>query len=218
MIASLDGRIDCEMVDKISGENDYYFSLEKLNCQSTLTGRVTAEHYFAEENAFVPKTKILAGKQEPFVATKADAYSIMVDTYGKLRWLNNVDDGKALLCIVSEKASQDYLNLLKEQKISYIVAGKDKIDFAYATSILWDVFNVKRLALVGGGHINGAFLHAGLIDEVSYLLGTGIDGRANFAYSFDGIVDEKKEPTKLKLESVEKFESGVVFLRYSVCK
>ena len=33
MVASIDGRIDCSMVDKISGE-EYYTALEQLDCPS----------------------------------------------------------------------------------------------------------------------------------------------------------------------------------------
>ena len=36
---------------------------------------------------------------------------------------------------------------------------------------------MRRLGIVGGGHINGAFLQAGLLDEVSLMIGAGIDGR-----------------------------------------
>ena len=34
MVASIDGRIDCSMVDKISGE-EYYTALEQLDCPSS---------------------------------------------------------------------------------------------------------------------------------------------------------------------------------------
>ena len=34
----------------------------------------------------------------------------------------------------------------------------------------------ERLAVVGGGHINGSMLDLGLIDEVSVMYGYGIDG------------------------------------------
>ena len=53
MVASIDGRIDCSMVDKISGE-EYYTALEQLDCPSLLEGRVTMEHYNAAKGLFVP--------------------------------------------------------------------------------------------------------------------------------------------------------------------
>ena len=51
------------------------------------------------------------------------------------------------------------------------------------------VFNVERLAVVGGGNINGSMLDLGLIDEVSMMYGYGIDGRGGMAAAFDGVVN-----------------------------
>ncbi|MEE1098864.1 MAG: 5-amino-6-(5-phosphoribosylamino)uracil reductase, partial [Alistipes sp.] len=41
MIASVDGRIDCDMTEQIEGGNEYYEALESLACPSMLMGRVT---------------------------------------------------------------------------------------------------------------------------------------------------------------------------------
>lgn len=35
--------------------------------------------------------------------------------------------------------------------------------------ILATEFGIKRLAIVGGGKVNGGFLNAGLVDEISVL-------------------------------------------------
>ena len=43
---------------------------------------------------------------------------------------------------------------------------------------------MERMAIVGGGTINAAFLNAGLLDEVSILLGPGIDGRNGMTAAF----------------------------------
>ena len=56
---------------------------------------------------------------------------------------------------------------LREQGISWIATGRDCIDLSRAMDILGEQFGVKRLAVVGGGHICGGFLEAGLVDEVS---------------------------------------------------
>lgn len=53
MVASIDGRIDCSMVEKISGE-EYDVALEQLDCPSLLEGRVTMEHYNAVKEPFIP--------------------------------------------------------------------------------------------------------------------------------------------------------------------
>ena len=53
--------------------------------------------------------------------------------------------------------------------------------------------------MVGGGHINAAFPAEGLLDEVSVLIGAGID-----------CLLMNQPLTQLHLESVKPFESGAV--------
>lgn len=69
--------------------------------------------------------------------------------------------------------------------------------------------------MVGGGTINAAFLAAGLLDEVSILLGPGIDGRKGMAATFDGLPMDA-EPVNLKLIGVQSYEDGALWLRYAV--
>lgn len=184
MVASIDGRIDCAMVEKISGD-EYYSTLEELDCPSLLEGRVTMEHYNAAKEPFVP------------IIT------------------NNIE-GVPLICIVSEKASEEYLETLRQQDISWIAVGKDGIDLAKAMEVLYERFGVKRLGLLGGGHINGGFLEAGLIDEVSLLLAPGIDGRTGETSLFDGISDKGRMPVQLRLEQVKKLKNDVLWIRYKL--
>ena len=55
-------------------------------------------------------------------------------------------------------------------------------------TLLWEAEDGgERMAVVGGGHINAAFLAAGLLDEVSVLVGAGIDGRGGQSAVFDGL-------------------------------
>lgn len=213
MVASIDGRIDCSMVDKISGE-EYYTALEQLDCPSLLEGRVTMEHYNSAKEPFVPTGYEPVDQPSVSVAEESDAYMVSVDTLGHLRWNSNRIDDVPLICIVSERVSKEYLEMLRNQGISWIAVGKENIDLNAAMNILYEQFHVKRLALLGGGHINGGFLQAGLIDEVSLLLAPGIDGRKNGTAVFDGIEGDDRLPVHLHLTSVERLENDVIWLRY----
>jgi len=86
---------------------------------------------------------------------------------------------------------------------------------ARAMTILKQEFNVDRLAIVGGGHIDGGFLDAGLIDEISLLVGAGVDGREGMPAVFDGRASDH-DVVPLKLESVEAYGDDAVWLRYLV--
>lgn len=141
---------------------------------------------------------------------------VSVDTLGHLQWKTNRIDDVPLICIVSERTSKEYLEMLQKQRISWIAVGKEHIDLNTAMKILYEQFHVKRLALLGGGHINGGFLQAGLIDEVSLLIAPGIDGRKNGTSVFDGIGKVENLPIHLHLTGLERLENDVIWLRYSI--
>ena len=213
MVASIDGRIDCSMVDKISG-NEYYETLEKLDCPVQLEGRVTMEHYNAAKEPFIANDTTPFGMTSVYKAVDSKEYIVAVDTHGRLRWPTAEIDGVPLVCIVSEQVPQEYLEMLRNERISYICVGSDAIDLQAAMEILCTDFGVERLAVLGGGHINGGFLAAGLIDEVSLLLAPGIDGRKGQTALFDGIADIDRMPVRLALESVEQVGQGTLWIRY----
>lgn len=220
MMASIDGRIDCEMTERIGG-NEYYDALNQLQCDSDLSGRVTMQMHFALPEPFVAPDSKPIGKpsvyKNPRVATHG-GYAIGVDSKGQLQWPDNQMEGRPLLVIASERAPQAYTEMLTRQGISWIVAGKEEVDLSQAVEVLGNEFGVKRLAVVGGGHINGAFLKAGLLDEVSVVVGAGIDGRKGMAAVFDGIDDMNFPTTILRLEHVERVGENSVWLRYSFKK
>lgn len=215
MVASIDGRIDCKMVDKISGD-EYYTTLEQLDCPSSLEGSVTMAHYTALPEPFVPTNSTPVGHSQTYKATEAEGYTIATDTRGRLRWPADLAKEHPFLVLTSEQAPQEYLQTLQQQGISYIAVGTEAIDLQKAMAVLHDEFGVERLAILGGGHINGGFLEKGLIDEVSLLLAPGIDGRRGMTALFDGICDANRLPTHLHLQSLERLSGDVLWLRYQV--
>lgn len=214
MMQSLDGRVACDMVDKISGD-EYYTALEILGCPSHLEGKRSYQIHYCGFEEFKPSAAGGVGKETFHIAAKLPGYSISVDTRGTLLW-NDTDNGDRL-CIVSEQASPEYLGYLRAKDISYIAVGKERIDLPRAMEILHDEFGVKRLAVVGGGKVNGGFLAAGLLDEVSAMIAPGIDGRENEPALFDGIDNSDSfTPTSLKFKELSTFPNGVIWARYSL--
>lgn len=215
MMTSIDGRIDCAMTAKLKGVDEYYAALEELNADATLSGRVTAQEELTKAGFFQCKNPHAVKEEKVAKYTTADKFSVVVDTKGTLGWDDNVVDGRDLIVITSEKASKEYLEYLDAKKISYIACGKDRIDLTRACAILADIFGVKRMAIVGGGHINAGFLAQGLIDEVSLLMAPGIDGRGGMAAVFDGLKQDR-EPVALTLHGVKQFANGSLWIRYGI--
>lgn len=216
MMQSVDGRVACDMVDKISGD-EYYDALESLDCPSRVEGKHSYQIHYCGFEEFKPTRPGGVGEERWHVANNAKGYDISVDTKGVLLWDDT--DNTDRLCIVSEQASPEYLEYLTGKGISYIVVGKDSIDLDRAMEILREEFGVERLAVVGGGKINGAFLSAGLIDELSAMIAPGIDGRIGQPALFDGISDcEGNLPVRLKFKRVEAMPNGVIWARYDIEK
>ena len=76
---------------------------------------------------------------------------------------------------------------------------------------------VKRLLLEGGGAANGAFLRAGLVDEISLILCPAVDGAKGAPSVFDSGESEAGRPAPIQtmvLESSQVLDGGAVWLRY----
>ena len=145
----------------------------------------------------------------------SDGYEVIVDTKGTLLWNDDSTYHKPHIIITSEQVHQDYLEYLDSKNISWVACGKNKIDLVRAVEILTEDFDVKRMGIVGGAAINSAFLEAGLLDEISILIGLGIDGRKGMPAVFDGIPMEQGS-FPLTFKDTKIFKDGAVWLQYNV--
>jgi riboflavin biosynthesis pyrimidine reductase len=81
-------------------------------------------------------------------------------------------------------------------------------------AILADELGLKRIVVEGGPTVSGAFVDAGLVDEISVLILPIVDGRGEHPASFEIRKDAWKAPAYLSLSSAEVQEGGGVWLRY----
>ena len=217
MMTTIDGRIDCEMVAKLTGTEEYYATLTELSASATVSGRVTAQLELSQPDIFTAQNEEAYAQEGFSKKIVAAAYEVVVDTKGTLLWQNQSDSEKPLVVITSQQVTKEYLAYLDSLQISWIVCGKEKIDLVKSMKILATEFGVERVAVVGGGAINASFLAAGLLDEVSILLAPGIDGRKGMTAAFDGLSLDV-EPFNLQLKNVKTYENGAIWLRYLVKK
>lgn len=211
MVSSIDGRIDCPMVEQISG-NEYYDVLKSYGDISCINGGKTVNHYYVKEH-FVPQNSEPIGCENVFFANQSDKFFICVDNKASLKYESHKLENKYILCILSEDASKEYLLFLQKKKISYICTGKQRPDLKKAVEILDKTMNIQKAVLLGGGKTNGAFLQAGLIDEISLLIGAGVDARINQPALFDGL-NEDFPVSEFKLKSCEALDCGTAKLVY----
>jgi riboflavin biosynthesis pyrimidine reductase len=218
MLSSVDGKIDGSALRAVMDGGDYEATGAKLKGDAWICGRTTMQQHFAEKKPFVSTSNKPAGPRPAFVARRRKSYAISVDTLGKLRWSGSDLDGDHLICVMSEQAPEDYLAMLREKGISYIVSGQASVDLPNAVKQLGEHFGIRTLLLEGGGHINGAFLQVGLVDEVSLLVVPGIDGRHDIPAVFDGVSPSRNKAIPLKLKSVEQRGRDALWIRYEVVR
>lgn len=217
MAPSVDGRI---VVDKWKLRfseltSAYESAAEKIGGDAWIIGRVSMEPYAGKSK--VPKRPRGAKKipRADFVADPhATSFAIAVDPSGKLTWRKSEVDGEHFITVLTEKVSDDYLAFLQARGVSYVFAGKKDIDLKLALRKLRALFGVERLLLEGGGAINGTFLDAGLIDELSVVLMPIADGSVGTPTLFDA-PKARGRGRPLKLLTHEVRPGGVVWLRYA---
>jgi len=77
------------------------------------------------------------------------------------------------------------------------------------------LFGIKRVRIDGGGHVNGSFLKAELIDELSLVVAPLADGTTGSLSVFDAEEGYgKRMATHFTLKSVKKIYKDFLWIRY----
>lgn len=214
MMMSIDGRIDCGMTAQLDANSEYYSTLSAIDAPTRVTGSGTAASEMTDGRFSDDSTETL-GHEDFSKNSTADAYNIVTDSKGRMTWENDEGSSFPHLILTSEGVSKEYLDYLDQNHISWIATGKQHVDIKRAMDILGKEFGVQRLAVVGGGKINGGFLYAGVVDEISIVIGPGVDGRTGQPSLFDGM-QKSGTPVALNLQSVKSYDDGAIWLRYKV--
>jgi len=160
------------------------------------------------------------GLRDTFVAPRQGRdVAVAIDPKGKVHYRKDNVGGDHVVAVLGEQVAGRYLAGLRERGISYLLAGRDGRDLKRAMDILGSDFQLKTLLLEGGGGINGSFLKAGLIDEISVLVYPGIDGLSGVPSIFEYAGRPGEKPAKgraLRHLATRTLEGGAVWLRYAV--
>jgi riboflavin biosynthesis pyrimidine reductase len=225
MVSSVDGRLLVDrwtpLADGINAEivhQTYEQVAARFESGGWIVGRRTMED-FAEGTARTPREIPIGFRQTYIGDRKGRDLAVGIDPRGKLHYGLDNADGDHIVAILSEQVTDEYLAELREDGVSYLFAGPDGHDLHRAMDILGEAFGVKTLLLEGGGTINGAFLKAGLVDEISLLVYPGIDGLAGVPSIFEyggGAGEKPAAGRSLRHLATETLEGGLVWLHYRV--
>ena len=225
MATSIDGRLLVERWTRpASGiaanliHRHYEALAARLKADGWLVGRKSMAPYAngrarAFDNASpLPRATHLATRS-------AGVLAIAVDPSGKLHYGRDNIDGDPIVTILAETVSDSYLAELRADGVSYLFAGPDGSNLALALATLRRDFGLHSLLLEGGGRINGAFLKAGLIDELSIVVCPAIDGLSGVPSIFDYVGEANERPAdgqSLRHFATKTLDGGYVWLRYRV--
>ena len=220
MMASVDGRIvtgGWSLSDE--GRRQYERVHVTYEPDAWICGRVTMEQHFAagtRSDADVARVHDGTPREDFIAPGTYDSFAIAVDPRGKLLWESGEIDGDHVVAVLTERVADEYLATLRKRGVSYLLAGRGQdVDLAIALEKIGTRLGVQTLMLEGGGGINGSFLRAGLVDEVSLLIAPVADGRVETPSVFD-ITGEDSTPRRLSLVSVEQRPDDLIWLRYHV--
>ena len=219
MAASVDGRtLSSRWRPKGAAGNLFEQVHDTLAGDAWLIGRVTGQE-FAKGKPYPASTKATFPRAPWFARRDARAYGVVLDAQGKIAWGRADIGGDPIVAVLAESVSDSHLAGLRGEGVSYIFAGKSGIDLAATLDILNRELGVKRLLLEGGGGANGAFLRAGLVDELHLILCSAVDGAKGAPSVFDSTdseADQRAPVTAMSLASSEALEGGAMLLRYRI--
>jgi 2,5-diamino-6-(ribosylamino)-4(3H)-pyrimidinone 5'-phosphate reductase len=219
MVPSVDGRIVTGGWRLPGGllAAEYERIGSSFGADAWIIGRVSMEPYAGRAalparsgRERIPRTDFTAREEAP-------SYAIAIDPSGKLRWESGSIDGEHAVTVLTEEVPDRYLAFLRARGVSYLFGGKRRIDLRAVLRKLRARFGIRTLLLEGGGKINGSFLAAGEIDELSVLVAPIADGGIGTPTLFDA--REGRGPARrLKLLSAERRRGDLLWVRYRVLR
>jgi riboflavin biosynthesis pyrimidine reductase len=219
MAASVDGRtLQSRWRPEGTAGNLFERVHDELGGDAWLVGRVTGQE-FAKGKAYASSTKEAFSRDHWFVRRDAKAYGVVLDAHGKIAWGRADIGGDPIVVVLSEAVSDAHLAGLRSEGVSYFFAGRSQLDLSLTLDVLNHELGVKRLLLEGGGGANGAFLRAGLVDELNLILCPAVDGAKGAPSVFDSTEAEagQRPPiTAMTLEGTRALEDGAMLLRYRI--
>jgi riboflavin biosynthesis pyrimidine reductase len=215
MMSSIDGRSLTDGWHLDFAGDLYETTAATFAADGWICGRVTMQEISHGKDFPKGLAKTPVPRSHHFVEREASQYAISIDPQGRVAWKSNTALKSHVVEVLTEQVCDDFLAYLQSIGVSYVFGGKAEIDLAAVIDTLARELKVKKLIVEGGSHVSGAFVHAGLVDEVSVLILPLVDGRSEHPASFEVAMNAWKAPAYLKLKSAEKADHDAVWLRYT---
>jgi riboflavin biosynthesis pyrimidine reductase len=193
----------------------YSSTHDGLRADAWIVGRVTMAE-MAKGVPHAPRSAPAQKRPHHFATGHNKPYAVAVDAGGKLHFARSDIGGDHVVVLLGSGVPDSHLAELSRDGISYIVSDGPEIDLASALETLRSELGIERLALEGGGGLNGSFLAARLVDELVVIIGPTLDGSTDSRTIVEagdaGLIGR----VRLSLKSCETLAHGAVRLTYAV--
>lgn len=219
MTSSVDGRLHPSRytASPDGGPDEWNAAYEAIHdaagADGWIVGRATMAE-MAKGKAHVPADAARPSRPHHF-AHREGPFAIAPDRSGKLHFTGPTIGGDHVVVLLGADVSDDHLTELAADGISYLVAEDAGMDFGPLLAVLHRELGLGTLMLEGGGHLNGAFLAAGLVDELHVVLAPSLDGAPSTAIVEAGEAGLKGK-VRLSLLGCAPVAGGALHLRYAV--
>lgn len=224
MLATIDGKTEGEffsLPECRSAAEEYGNIRNYYKCQATLYGTTTMLEGYSDGMAEkLPKADKPYPKEDHIAKSEVENYIIAIYTKGILGYSSAYSERKGrtkahIVEALTEAVSEDYLAYLQGLGISYIFAGKEKLDCGVLLEKLYKNFSVTRLMIAGGGVTNRSFLNEDLIDELSLVIAPVTGGNNDSVSVFENSdFTQGGKPAVFDLVEVKQTDGGCLWLRY----
>lgn len=224
MLATIDGKTEGEffsLPECGSAAEEYGNIRNYYKCQATLYGTTTMLEGYSDGMAKdLPKADKPYPKEDHIAKSEVENYIIALDTKGILGYSSPYSERKGrpkahIVEALTEAVSEDYLAYLQGLGISYIFAGKERLDCGMLLEKLHKNFSVTRLMIAGGDVTNRSFLKEDLIDELSLVIAPVTGGNNDTVSVFESSdFTQGGKPAAFDLIEVKQTDGGCLWLRY----
>lgn len=213
MYVSIDGKIDGPRASEASSA---YYSDELFRLSNADgNGRRTIAMYAAPGKVDLTKYSADGIEYKDWIPDiKSATWSIAFDRKGTCGWEKDYFEYNGhkmhAVEVLTKQAPKEYLAFLRSMNIPYIISGETEFDLAEVLVKLKQYFQIDNFALCGGAAIDGAFLKAHLVDQISLVLSPHVNGDNRIKSAFDTMGTYVNDT--FEISQVKKLADGGVHL------
>lgn len=214
---SLDARLDGLDVDM----GRFYALAGTWHEDCTLVGSETILAAMPDIGSVEPADAASGGPagQQTDEASCAGPLLAVVDSRGRppgLARLRGQPYWRDVIALCSESTPREHVDRLEADGVECVQAGAPRVDLRRVLEYLADRHQVRVVRVDAGGSLVGVLLREGLVDEVSVAVEPRLVGGESHRWLVRAPDAEPDDVVQLSLREVERFEDGMLWLRYDV--